>query len=164
MKMRQHMKTMFLTAISGVVLAIMFSLTVTQATQDGDADQLAGTWQVEITQRNCQTSAAIRTFPALNIFVRGGAMLGTSAGASPTAFSNGYGVWQHMGGQNFTNTFIVFRFNPDGTYAGTQKFTRTIVLGQDANEYTSTEAIEILDPSGNVIATGCSTGAGRRLE
>lgn len=158
------MKTMFLTAIAGVVLAVMFSLTVTQATQGGEADRLAGTWQVEVTARNCQTGDAIRTFPALNAFVPGGSMLGTSAGASPTLFSNAYGIWQHTGGQNFTNTFTVFRFNPDGTYAGTQKFTRMIVLGLDANEYTSTDAIEILDPSGNVVATGCSTGAGRRFE
>jgi len=158
------MKTMLLTAISGVVLAIMFSLTVTQATQSGEADQLAGTWQVQSTQRNCQTGAAIRTFPALNIFVRGGSMLGTSAGASPALFSNAYGVWQHIGGQNFTNTFTVFRFNPDGTYTGTLKATRAIVLGPDFNEFTTTESIEIFDPSGNLISTGCATQTARRLE
>jgi hypothetical protein len=155
---------MLLTAISGVVLAIMFSLTVTQATQGGDAEQLAGAWRTEITLRNCQTGAAIRTFPALNTFVPGGAFLGTSGGASPALFSNSVGVWQHTGGQHFTSTATLFRFNPDGTYAGTQKFTRTIVLGPDANEFTSTNTTEILDPSGTVIGTGCSTEAGRRLE
>jgi len=158
------MKTMFLTAIAGVVLAIMFSLTVTQATQGGEAEQLVGTWQVQSTPRNCQTGAALRTFPALNIFVPGGSMLGTSAGLSPALVSNAYGVWQHTGGPNFTNTFMAFRFNPDGTYTGTEKHTRMIVLGPDFNEFIATVSIEISDPSGNVIATGCATQTGRRLE
>jgi hypothetical protein len=91
-------------------------------------------------------------------------MLGTSAGSSPALVSNAYGVWQHTGGPNFTNTFTVFRFNPDGTYAGTLKATRMIVLGEDANEFTVTATEEILDPSGTVIATLCSTQTARRLE
>jgi hypothetical protein len=155
---------MFLTAIAGVVLAVMFGSTATQAAQSGDAEQLAGTWQIEATQRNCQTGAAIRTFPVLNIFVPGGSWLGASASASPALVSNAYGVWQHMGGPNFTTTAVVLRFNPDGTYAGTLKLTRTIVLGPDANEFTSTDANEILDLSGTVIGTGCATATGRRLE
>jgi hypothetical protein len=155
---------MFLTAIAGVVLAIMFSLSGVQATPPEEADQLAGTWQVQSTPRNCQTGAAIRTFPALNIFAPGGSMLGTSAGLSPALVSNAYGVWQHTGGPNFTNTFMAFRFNPDGTYAGTEKHTRMIVLGPDFNEFTATVSIEISDPSGNVLSTLCATQTGQRLE
>lgn len=93
MKRTQQLKTMFLPAISGVVLAVLFSLSGAQATPPEEAEQLVGTWQVQSTQRNCQTGAVLRTFPTLNIFAPGGSMLGTSAGASPALVSNAYGVW-----------------------------------------------------------------------
>jgi hypothetical protein len=164
MKRRQHTKTMFLTAISGVVLAIMVSLTVTQATQGGEAEQLAGTWQVEVTQRNCQTGAAIRTYPALFTYVPGGSLLGTSTDTSPALRTPAHGIWQHTGGRNFTATWIFFRFNPDGTYAGTVQGTTNIEVGEGDNEFTATSSAEIRDVSGNLITTGCTTQTARRLE
>ena len=83
---------------------------------------------------------------------------------NPALLSTGYGVWEHAGGRSFTNTIVSFRFNPDGTYAGTQKVTRNIELDGSADEFTSTNSLEIADPAGNVIATGCSTETGHRLE
>jgi hypothetical protein len=157
------MKTMLLTTISGVMLAVMLSLPVAQA-QSGEADQLAGTWQVEFTVRNCQTGAALRTFPALSTFLPGGSLLDTSAGTSPALRSPGHGTWKHTGGRNFTATLIFFRFNPDGTYAGPQILTLNIEVGEGGNDFTATLSAEIRDVSGNVISTGCATQTARRLE
>lgn len=89
-------------------------------------------------------------------------MLETSNG-SPFR-SPGHGVWQHTGGRDYTATFIFFRFNPDGTYAGSQKVTRNIEVGEDGNEFTATASVEILDVNDNVIATGCATETARRFE
>lgn len=83
---------------------------------------------------------------------------------SPALLSTGHGVWEHVGGRNFTNTIVLFRFNPDGSYAGTARVTRNIELGGNSDELTSTDTTEAIDPSGNVIVTGCATGIGRRLE
>ncbi len=168
------MKTMFLRVFSGAALAVIFSLTVTQIPVSGQPGEsilrsvpaqgkkLEGTWRVEVTLRNCQTGAPIRTIQALNTYLSGGSMLET--GNSSPFRSPGHGVWQHTGGRDFTATFIFFRFNPDGTYAGSQKVTRNIEVGEDGNEFTATSSVEILDVNDNLIATGCATETARRFE
>jgi hypothetical protein len=172
------MKTIFLRVISGVALAVIFSLTVAQVpvsgqegqspelsvapAQGGKAGKLEGTWRVEVTLRNCQTGAPIRTIQALNTYLDGGSMLETG-GSSPFR-SPSHGIWQHVGGRNFTATFLFFRFNPDGTPAGTQKVTRNIEVGGDGNQFTATASVEIFDVNDNLIATGCATETARRFE
>jgi hypothetical protein len=155
-----------LKAISGAALAMIFVLVASQspASGQGKARRIEGTWQVEVTQRNCQTGAAIRTFPGLNTYLPGGALIVTGASSSPALISTGHGVWEHNGGRNFTGTLVFFRFLPDGTYAGTTKVTRNVELDGTGDEFASTESIELADPNGNVIGTGCATQIGRRLE
>lgn len=64
----------------------------------------------------------------------------------------------------FTNTITSFRFNADGTYAGTQKITRQIELDGSGDGFTSTNSVEIIDTSGTVLQTLCSTETGTRIE
>jgi hypothetical protein len=168
------MKTMFLRVISGAALAVIFSLSVTQipvsgkpggsiiGAVPGQGKKLEGTWRVEVTLRNCQTGAPIRTIQALNTYLSGGAMLET--GNSSPFRSPSHGVWQHTGGRNYTATFMFFRFNPDGTSAGSQKVTRNIEVGEDGDTFTATASVEILDVNDNLIATGCATETARRFE
>jgi hypothetical protein len=161
------MKKILLKVISGVALAVMMVLAtepIPASGQNGKGRRIEGTWRVEVTGRDCQSGAPIRTFSSLNTFLPGGSMLQASSGSSPARVSAGHGVWEHTRGQSFTNTLVVFRFNLDGTYAGTQKVTGDIELGGDSDEFTSTVSFETADPTGNVIATGCATAVGRRLE
>jgi hypothetical protein len=159
------MKKLSLKAISGVALAVILILAAAQipaSGQNGKGNRLEGTWRVALTIRNCQTGAEISTVPALNTFIAGGSMIGTPS-QNPALIRAGHGVWEHTGGQSFTNTVVFFRYNPDGTFAGTQKVTRHIELaGFDA--FTSTDSFELADPNGNVVGNGCATGAGQRLE
>jgi hypothetical protein len=158
-------KQVSLRAISGATLAIILVLAAAQipALGQGKARRLEGTWRTEGTVINCQTGATIRTFLGLDVILNGGSMLATGS-SSPALTSTGYGVWEHVGGRNFTNTIVSFRFNADGTYAGTQKITRQIELDGSGDGFTSTNALEIADAAGNVIATACSTETGHRLE
>jgi hypothetical protein len=68
------------------------------------------------------------------------------------------------GHQGFTATFIFFRFNSDGTSAGTQRVTRKIILGANLDEFNAVGAIEIFDVSGNLIGTGCATETAQRFK
>ena len=88
----------------------------------------------------------------------------SNGNGNPALASTGHGVWEHTGGVSFRNTILSFRFNVDGTYAGTLKVTRNIELGAGADDFTSTNSIEVADTAGSVIATGCSTEIGTRLE
>lgn len=160
------MEKISLRAISSLALMAIFVVALSQspASGQGKSRRIEGTWRVEVTQRNCQNGAAIRTFPGLNTYLPGGALIATGASSSPALISTGHGVWEHAGGRNFTGTLVFFRFLPDGTYAGTTKVTRSLELDGTGDEFTSTESIELADPNGNVVGTGCATQIGRRLE
>src|SRR5690349_17913439 len=98
-------KQVSLRAISGATLAIILVLAAAQipALGQGKARRLEGTWRTEGTVINCQTGATIRTFLGLDVILNGGSMLATGS-SSPALTSTGYGVWEHVGGRNFTNT------------------------------------------------------------
>jgi len=159
------MKKISLKAISIAAIALMLALTATQssASGQGKARKIEGTWRTSGTVINCQTGATIASFLGLNTFMQGGSMFATGA-SNPALTSTGYGVWEHAGGPNFTNTIVSFRFNADGSFAGTQKVTRQIELDASGDQFSSTNSLEIADPTGNVIATRCSTETGHRLE
>lgn len=126
---------------------------------------IVGTWSVQVTLANCATGAEIpgATFPALNTFIAGGSMLSDPA-ANPALLRTGHGVWDYAGGRQFTNTVVLFRFNADGSYAGTQTIRRTISVSRDFNEFTARDTATTADPAGNVVATSCGIGRGRRLQ
>jgi hypothetical protein len=153
-------------SVSGAALAVTLLLVAAQipaAGQNGKASRIEGTWRVALTIRNCQTGDGIITIPALNTFIPGGSMIGTSS-QNPLLIRAGHGVWEHNGGQNFTNTVIFFRYNPDGSFAGTQRVTRHIEVARGADEFTSSDSVELIDPGGNVVGTACASGTGQRLE
>jgi hypothetical protein len=76
----------------------------------------------------------------------------------------GHGVWAHAGGRQFTNTVVLFRFNPDGSYAGTQTVRREIAVSRDADVFTARDTVTIADPGGTVVDTHCGIGRGHRLQ
>lgn len=171
------MKKKFLKTSSHIVLATILGLTAAyglrseRAAAQGDSPggKLEGTWQADVTLRNCQTGDVIRTFKSLISYVppatpnvRGGSTLEQS---NSTFFrSGGQGIWQHEGGPNFSTNFRFFLFNSSGVLTGTSDVTKTIVLGPDDNEYTATTASEIRDLNGNLLQAGCATDIARRVE
>ncbi len=177
------MKMRTLRASFGVALALIFTLTVTQIwvsaqenardTDDQEesrgnsqrAKKIEGVWDVRVTRRDCQTGAPSPMPPnrVMNMFIRGGTLLETSRGV-PTSRGPGLGTWQHLGGRSYSAVFRFFRFNTDGSAAGSRKVTRTIELSRDANEFTATASDELLDANDNLIQTGCATETATRLE
>ncbi|HJQ23027.1 MAG TPA: hypothetical protein VKA60_03865 [Blastocatellia bacterium] len=159
------MKKMTLKAMAMVALPIMLILASAQIPASGQAKakRIVGTWRTQGTVINCQNGAAIRTFLGLDVFTDSGSALATGS-SNPALTSTGYGAWEHAGGRSFTNTLVAFRFNADGSYAGTQKITRQIELDGSGDQFTSTNSLEIADAAGNVIATACSTETGTRME
>lgn len=91
-------------------------------------------------------------------------MIETTSGIPPASRYPGQGTWRHLGGPHYAASFMFFRFNPDGTFAGTQKITQDIELvsGVDALEITAT--VEVFDANGNLVGTGCVTSTATRFE
>ncbi len=125
---------------------------------------LEGSWNVQVTGRNCQTGAAIRTFPSMLTFMRGGTMVEWGSATVPSTRGSGQGVWSNQFDLSYSSSFQFFRFNADGTLAGRQIVRQQIVLNPFDGSFTSTAIAQILDAGGNVIATNCSTGIGTRFE
>lgn len=129
-----------------------------------NARALEGVWNNQVTLRNCQTGAEIRTIVGMNTFARGGTTQETGVGTAPSLRSPGHGVWSYQFGRRFFSVLQFFRFNPDGTYAGTQKVRKQIELSRFGSNFTATVAVEIFDANGNLVGTGCATETAARFE
>ena len=135
-----------------------------RAQNDGSNNGLEGTWRVQVTVRDCQTGGAQRTFPALFTFAKGGTLTVTTAGQLPALSTTGLGVWRHTDGHTYSAVSEAFVFSSAGAWTQTHRLTRTIEIGNDANEFTDTVALKIFDTSGNLIVTGCATSVASRFE
>jgi len=131
--------------------------------QRGIERDLEGSWNTQVTIRNCETGAAIASFPAMNTFMRGGTMQEFSVG-SGLLRGPGHGVWNHQSGRRFSYAFQFFRFNADGTYAGLTRARRQVELSRSGNSYNASATIEIINTGGVVVATACATEVGTRFE
>ena len=128
-----------------------------------DADVIEGVWDSTVTSKDCASGAVLgQPFKALVVFRRGGTMDVDSAQARTTR-GNIYGTWKHGAGTSYAGNVVHHRFNADGTYAGINKVQRNLTLAADATGFTSTLAVQILDPAGTVVGTVCPTETAVRM-
>ena len=157
-----------LRAIGGASLAILMLVVlmqgwVTARGQNHPEQGLVGSWNLQVTLRDCQTDAPIVTFPAMNTYNQGGTTQQTAIPGPEGPALPGHGTWKHQTGRIYSGAFQFFQLNPDGT------FSRVVVrsainLGKSGDEYTSIDTAEIFDASGNVTDTACSTTTATRFE
>ena len=85
----------------------------------------------------------------------------------PSQTSPAYGTWSSTGGLTFTSSSLGF-VTLNGAAIATQKLTlKTIVIGNDPDQWTVDEAIsEFRDPSNpnHVLFSNCATGVAQRFE
>ncbi len=187
------MKNTFLKTIGGAALTIlmltMFAQVRVSAQDTNNKDQsneqtqedlfgrrgneLEGTWDVQVTVRNCQTGVAIRTYPELQTFMLGGTMLASTSGIPPSRVTPGQGVWSHAGGNNYRFKFKDFNFDENGNFTG------WVIIKHEANltpqisrrpgavkadKYESAGTAEVYNANGNLLFTGCATETATRFE
>lgn len=147
------------------MLVLGFGLpTRAQSQNAGSHNGLQGTWRVQVTVRDCQTGVAQRAFPAVLAFAKGGTLTVTTAGQLPSLSTTGLGVWRHTDDHNYSAVSEAFVFSSAGAWIQTHRLTRAIEVGNDADEFTDTVALEIFDTNGNLIVTGCATSIASRLK
>jgi hypothetical protein len=158
---RNPLKSIGLLALVSSILVMDAPVSVSG--QDGGG-RLEGTWNVQVTLRNCQTGAAIRTFPSLTTFMVGGTTLDSSSGIPQVLKTPGHGVWNHVGGNIYRFSFKSFSFDTSGNFTGWTKIAHEATLNSNAAEYTSTGTAEFYNASGVLFLTGCSTTTASRFE
>ena len=151
-----------------VLASILFlGLGVTaRAQSDGDNSQsaLEGAWRLQVTVRDCNTGQAIRTFPAVFTFSKGGTATVITAGQLPSLATPGLGVWWHSQEHNYSVVTDAFVFSPAGAWIQTHRLKRAIQVSVDGDSFIDQVALLILDTAGNSVATGCATSVASRLE
>jgi hypothetical protein len=128
------------------------------------ARDLEGTWDVQLTIRNCQTNVAIRTIQELTTFMSGGTMLASTSGVLPALKTPGHGVWSHTGGREYKFSFKFFNFDASGNLTGWTIIRQFALVNSSATGYETFGGSEIYAPNGNLIFTGCSTTRATRFE
>ena len=127
------------------------------------ADPIEGVWESAITIKDCSNAAVLRTFKGLTLFHRGGS-LNADNSAPTTTRGAAFGNWRRgAAAGSYTANFVFFRFNADGSYAGSQKVARTFSLGADNNSLTGTLEGSLLDPAGVVLAPVCGSEIAARV-
>ena len=124
---------------------------------------LEGAWRLQLTVRDCQTGAALRSFPALANFAKGGTLTVTTAGQLPSLSTPPLGIWRRTGLHAYSAASEAFIFSPAGAWIQTHRLTRAIVLSDDGDAFTDTVALQIIDTNGNQIVTGCATSIATRF-
>jgi hypothetical protein len=137
--------------------------TVAQQSQSGGkkAGRLEGSWEITVSAVVPPGVPPPPVRTAYVSFARGGVAILSERQA---AFVNpAYGSWKHVGGNEFAFTVIADAFNPTGIFLGTVKIRNRLTLtGPD--EFVSVGNLEVRDPAGNPLFSGCATGKGERIK
>jgi len=147
---------------------VSFAVVVPLAAQAAERT-IEGVWRTAVTPLNCQTGepVGVAPFPGLFTFHDDGTMseFGIGPGSSPALRSPGHGVWQREHGwQDYSYTFVYYRYDSSGGFIGSQKVTSQLELAASGDAFVTKSLVEILGVNNNVIATACASAAGTRFE
>ena len=155
---------MFLLSSSASRTAVGAQETIQDAKSQSNGGKLEGTWRVQVIQRNCQTGAELRTFPAMLTFAQGGTLTGTTTAFPVALRSPDHGVWNYNGHRSYRAVSEAFVFSPAGAWVSTQRITQAIQVGPGQDNFTSDATVEFFDTLGNTTSTGCATAVATRME
>ena len=135
------------------------------APDDARAKRIEGAWESQVNIVNPQTGATVATFRGLTLFIAGGSLTATNnTPHAPALAGPSIGRWEYLGKKSYAASFRFFRFNPDGSFAGSQRVTRAITMAAGAQGFTGTISFQTLDANDNVIQTGAGTETAVRVE
>lgn len=131
-------------------------------TSTPNGKQLNGTWTTAV-QLTDAPPGAPASFNALDTFLPGGSLLVSSSAPNPALRTLAHGTWIRTGDHRFASTFVWFRFDPTGQYVGTQRVSRTMVLATDGASFQASDIVQVVSPTGAVVATIHGTESGTLL-
>jgi hypothetical protein len=147
-----------------LALAVIISLTsitlLTRADQTNEEKELTGNWMVTVTRLNPAPGQAPTVLSLATYFEDGNFL---QEGNDPGIRSTGRGKWERTGHQQFTQSFINFRFDAARTYLGTRIVTSTITLSDDGSQYQGDAVAKFFDASGNLVSTALAIEVAQRL-
>src|SRR5688572_7968340 len=110
------MKKRILRTIGGATLAILALLVFAEvwvSAQKGTDQGLSGSWDLQVTIRDCNSGFPFVTFPAINTYNQGGTTQQTALPEPGSTAMPGHGVWRHDIGRNYSGAFRFLILNSD---------------------------------------------------
>jgi hypothetical protein len=159
----RSLKTMALVSVTAAATSLLIQ--ACGGAQAGSApapDQIQGTWSSEVTIKDCASGAILKQFGGTSLFHYGGTLSADNTMPVPSRGA-AFGVWQAGSGGEYTADIWFYRFNADGTVAGTQKVERTLTLSADGNTLSGPLTLQVLDSSGAIVQQGCGTEVSKRV-
>src|SRR5262245_56340231 len=132
--------------VVGVVALMAAGAISASPGDDSAANQLVGSWQL-----NVNRGPALPPVKGMTTYTREHSLIGT---ANVTVRGPAHGTWEHLSGRLYADTHIFYRFDPSGTFLGSQKVKETLRLAADGDAYTSVAISDQFDPNGNLTASG----------
>ena len=159
-------------AVVGGLIAATAARPMAQSGPATHAKNVEGVWLVQVTQRNCETNAALGSFNSLVTFTHDGIVIESpgSIAFAPDQRSAGHGTWTRDGQDTVIQrmvALILFDTPPNppvspGFRKGWQTITHTVDLtGPDS--LTSAGTARFFDSNGELYRSGCSTAVGERF-
>jgi hypothetical protein len=149
----------FLLAMAVIISLVSIPL-LTRAQESNDKRTLTGNWMVTVTPTPPPQAPVFLT---LVTYFADGNLLQEGTGAATPIRSTGRGNWERTGHQEFTQSFIFFRFDAARTYLGTRVVNSTITLSEDGRQYQADSVGQNFDTSGNLLSTSQATEVAQRL-
>ena len=125
---------------------------------------LMGSWDVEITLRNCTDGKRIGTLQVVNIFSAGGSLMESGSRTAGAIEGPGYGTWRPVGEERYSTVLRYYRFHRDGTVAELQRITRSLQLSADGSRFSGTALLEAFDSHNRLVLSRCATEMAERLK
>lgn len=116
---------------------------------------LVGAWEVTASRAR-GVGKNLLTFSSDGTFFR--------SGDTHPVVSGGHGAWKLVGPNQYNASYVSFSFDQSGKWTGVNRNNLQLSLGPDGNEFTGTVKSSNRDLQDNVISTGTSPLAGKRIQ
>ena len=156
------------TQIAVITLAVAAStLLVWSDPGENQLPTIEGVWQVTRVGVDCSDPNQQRgePFPAIMTFHRDGLVSGAAKSPVTGPFDTPqHGSWQREpGGQNYSFRALSYRYDDNGTFAGSLVLAAKVEL-TGANSFIYSATIQLTNPNGDPSATLCGKGTATRFE
>jgi hypothetical protein len=116
---------------------------------------LVGAWEVTASRAR-GVGKNLLTFSSDGTFFR--------SGDTHPVLSGGHGAWKSVGPNTYEASYVAFTFDAAGKWIGVNRNNLRLVLGADGNEFNGTVKSTSRDLQENVVSTGTSPLAGKRIQ
>jgi hypothetical protein len=116
---------------------------------------LVGAWEVTASRAR-GVGKNLLTFSSDNTFFR--------SGDTHPVLSGAHGAWKLVGPNQYNASYVSFSFDQSGKWTGINRNNLQLNLGPDGNEFTGTVKSSNRDLQDNVVSTGTSPLAGKRIQ